>query len=83
MPYVEICFMFYVFRSYSMHPVSATKPAVTIPIPEEWQKANEALQAVKQPKSGNGETSSKPEQSSVNDFSNNYEWQNSFAAYPG
>lgn len=68
---------------FQMPPV-ATKPPIPLTIPEEWQKANEALQAVKQPKSGNGEnTSNKVDQLSVSELPNNFDWQSSYAAYPG
>lgn len=68
-----------------MPPVTANKLPPPAVIPEEWQKANEALEAVA-PKSGNSEKteSNKTEQIPVIDLTgNNYDWQNTYTGYPG
>lgn len=68
---------------FQMPTVAATDPVTAAPIPEEWQKAIQALEAVK-PKSGNNENSStKTEQTPVVDVSNQFDWQNSYTGYPG
>ena len=67
-----------------MPSVTTSKMPSPVAIPEEWQKANEALEAVT-PKSGsNGENSSnKTEQTPVVDLPNNFDWQSTFTGYPG
>lgn len=66
-------------------PQVAIKPPPPAAIPEAWQKANEALQAVKQTENGSKETVTVKTEpaSTATDFSNNYEWSNSYPAYPG
>ncbi|CAL1280246.1 unnamed protein product [Larinioides sclopetarius] len=61
-------------------PTIASKPPMPVGIPEEWQKANEALQAVQQPKTT--EASSLSEQNgTINDFSP-FRWQQQQPMYP-
>lgn len=67
-----------------MPPVTTSKLTPPANIPEEWQKANEALQLVA-PKSGKNDekTSNNTEQSPVVDVSSNFEWQSTYTGYPG
>ncbi|GFT92700.1 leukocyte receptor cluster member 8 homolog [Nephila pilipes] len=70
-------------------PPMQTKPPLPVAIPEEWQKANEALQAVQQPK--NGETSAgttnttsktvEQQNGTVNDYSS-FGWPQQPPMYP-
>ncbi|KFM67786.1 Leukocyte receptor cluster member 8-like protein, partial [Stegodyphus mimosarum] len=68
-------------------PVVNNKLPMPIQIPEEWQKANEALQAVQQPKSEASDTSAMRQEQSgtVNNYPRAFGWpqQGIYAAYPG
>ncbi|XP_054717222.1 leukocyte receptor cluster member 8 homolog [Uloborus diversus] len=61
------------------------KPSLPTTIPEEWQKANEALQAVQQPKTNNSETNTQNSAVS-NEFQSGYgAWPNPnmYQTFPG
>lgn len=66
---------------------ASEKPPLPNGIPEEWQKANEALQAVQSPKSAMSSKSSAstPEKTVpvTNDFNAPFGWQPPPMCYPG
>lgn len=63
-------------------PVNKPQPPTTMP--QEWQKALEALEAVK-PKSGSNENSPKKTVQTATpvDVSSTFEWPNTHTGYPG